>query len=955
MFTSISLDRVLQESALSDRSDDRNCYVETRPGFEPADDNHDAMPYGMVGRLQGDSPDGPRVFVAHSHPTPGRIGRVSPHAIAGNMQGTLGVGDASLTSASQPGNPSDLWTFYAGRKRFQTIGQGNSRKSSRFDPGEEGDVANTYWRNGTPVIISYTGTKATVKTAKLPPIDAPNEIKQQCLQTFVNAIDALTEKHQEKLYIATAAFDELCSHVGMEAKLIAKDLDLAKGKILDNPTISLTKSKIVDDNLQPLDRPDRHDANVPQILHDKATYIEVQLTIKPKYCRTDIEGLDKNKLGGSKSIRVFIELRRVKDDMELSTAYTNDLLRARSSNKLTKLFNVCMHRDPDNNGDNSVNLLMKPESASGRNVLPSGAEFRKFAEDFVAGIKYAAIKQTFEHSYIGDKSGMLSVSQRLHEVKMRQWDPNDRSYHTLSVVAYQNKLGTTLKAVDIDNPPADMPSLPQVAYNGLTDALKARTYVHLPSNPGHLITDFARNVAALNTFMRKCREEETLLKQMEDTAVQMTTGTTTQNRPTRLTSLGRGGNRAYGGFLAYNQQQDPNRLLNNHTACVALSDRKDLVVPYYLVALASEGEIAAKERIKLFTHLATAEEECREELAADPELYNTFVSSAEEALRTASGMARPIECFGCGARGHTFRNCPRKDEPGMVEKFQKRWDEMLQKRRELRRARARNHYGPPQTSLATKTQNQGQTQNTMLTTATATRSTRDTSQRSSQNPPIRKTFMHYHELANQQQMNLQTHFARGSNNQLQFAINQQLAFLVMPISKNFDDRTELQGLYDTGGCCNIGWLPYHAKIQDDYPDLFASFTKLEDVKHENIKIGGIAAHILVTHIAVYYLPWKKGDGSHYIMEIGLSADLPLNTLFGLPFIIRYGLQPQWKQQMFVSDVLQEELIMKLERPIRAPVEDLLYKAGNMTKSFYHKEGKIVQLPENETPEALVQT
>ena len=122
---------------------------------------------------------------------------------------------------------------------------------------------------------------ATLKTAKLPPIDAPNEIKQQCLSTFINALDGLAEKSHEKLYIATAAFDEKCSHVSMEAALIVQDLDLTKGKILDNPTILLKKSKIVDENLQPLDRPNRREADMPQHLHDRAMYIAFNLTIKP--------------------------------------------------------------------------------------------------------------------------------------------------------------------------------------------------------------------------------------------------------------------------------------------------------------------------------------------------------------------------------------------------------------------------------------------------------------------------------------------------------------------------------------------------------------------------------------------------------------------------------------------------------------------------------------------------
>ena len=76
-------------------------------------------------------------------------------------------------------------------------------------------------------------------------------------------------------------------------------------------------------------------------------------------------------------------------------------------------------------------------------------------------------------------------------------------------------------------------------------------------------------------------------------------------------------------------------------------------------------------------------------------------------------------------------------------------------------------------------------------------------------------------LEETQQMNMRAHFAKGGPDKIQFAINQQLPFLVMPVAKHFEDRNEMKGLYDTGGCCNLGWLPYHTKIFEDYPEMFA--------------------------------------------------------------------------------------------------------------------------------------
>ena len=78
-----------------------------------------------------------------------------------------------------------------------------------------------------------------------------------------------------------------------------------------------------------------------------------------------------------------------------------------------------------------------------------------------------------------------------------------------------------MKAVDVNNPPEDMPSLPQVAYNALSTGLKARTHRYLPENPARLIGDFAKNMAALNKFISHSKEEEKLILQMKAAAVEL--------------------------------------------------------------------------------------------------------------------------------------------------------------------------------------------------------------------------------------------------------------------------------------------------------------------------------------------------------------------------------------------------------------------------------------------------
>jgi hypothetical protein len=55
------------------------------------------------------------------------------------------------------------------------------------------------------------------------------------------------------------------------------------------------------------------------------------------------------------------------------------------------------------------------------------------------------------------------------------------------------------------------------------------------------------------------------------------------------------------------------------------------------------------------------------------EMHNAFQSSAEKALVQASGIRIPIQCWGCKGLHedcfHSFRNCPRKEDPVIRENF----------------------------------------------------------------------------------------------------------------------------------------------------------------------------------------------------------------------------------------------------------------------------------------------
>ena len=64
-----------------------------------------------------------------------------------------------------------------------------------------------------------------------------------------------------------------------------------------------------------------------------------------------------------------------------------------------------------------------------------------------------------------------------------------------------------------------------------------------------------------------------------------------------------------------------------------------------------------------------------------------------------------------------------------------------------------------------------------------------------------------------------------------------LAFLLFPLGQDDSAAVNLKGLFDTGGCCNMGLKAYHMEIASKNPHLVKQVYDLQAIRHENIKIG----------------------------------------------------------------------------------------------------------------------
>jgi hypothetical protein len=129
-----------------------------------------------------------------------------------------------------------------------------------------------------------------------------------------------------------------------------------------------------------------------------------------------------------------------------------------------------------------------------------------------------------------------------------------------------------------------------------------------------------------------------------------------------------------------------------------------------------------------------------------------------------------------------------------------------------------------------------------------------------------------------------TFLGAPSLNKYTFRVSMKLPFIQFPIGDGTtsEDNAFLSGLLDTGGCCNMGNLSYHKEIATRFPALVSEIIDLDEQKYEKITIGGIQGGVSLTHMIRYYIPYTE-NGKCCVLTLGLTDDLPIDTLLGIGF------------------------------------------------------------------------
>ena len=303
-----------------------------------------------------------------------------------------------------------------------------------------------------------------------------------------------------------------------------------------------------------------------------------------------------------------------------------------------------------------------------------------------------------------------------------------------------------------------------------------------------------------------------------------------------------------------------------------------------------------------------------------------FLSPAESALRNASGVERPIECWGCTGHGthhvnrfHSFRDCPNRYDPEVRSLAFRR---MKQMREEWEgRKRDQPNTGPgtrkrEAQALLTKAEAMRDWQHLGFNSRTEAENTADAvalmatdmSARNRKNM-VREWNRKVSEANEVARDNDETEAAtsyygpatRSRNNQtfhfiarvfhaspmkpLPLEISPTLPHCNFPIGPTHG-KGKLKIAVDSCAGVNIGHLEFHKAMADTFPELVASFKTMQDYGEQDVTIGGVevsATTLKLTHIIEYKTPFRY-NGTACNLTFGLSESAAATAIVSINFL-----------------------------------------------------------------------
>jgi hypothetical protein len=840
---------------------------------------------------------------------------------------------SSTVSGNLPGHSNQNHAFLGQNNRSYPTRNHNHRQSyhtmaamprSSTRPTRstrpEFETRHDYFANEQPVITPFKWNSIDIPIPKLAPTTETPHIKITIFKRLVDNIRKADTKWINKADLLAHIFQTIAPAAGTQADIALADLG-----DYTSPVFEVADAELLDINLSPINV----NLNNPLAANTRTRtkWIRLGLTLRPRNTTVGAIILDPNLFPSAAIIPVYLKAYRTNNSLHPNI--THDVLRDSPETLIEIYFN---------NGAEFEFAQINRYTSN-----PDIDLHDKWLREMKAKTKYEAMTQIIQPVYVGELEGTETVTKRFYKLNQRQYSDATRTYEFITVEQLNQQFQGLIQEIDGTNPPNDCPHLSHTFYQALTKNLQERSVRDLPAaNPNN----FNHNLAQLNKFVIEVIRHEKELKSFVNIARRAAAPPNRSARnPTRPTA------QAFLGTFPDDNEEE------HHTS----QHYDEEAIPHDNSYIEDEGD-----HIVIPTTFMAAPREDNQTKQLKTALRNTLtaLSLAEQALRDASGTKFPPQCFGCSGITdyedkcqHLFKDCPFKQDPRVTDNFKKNLQD-FRDRRNNQRNRTWRQDGYPNKTMATivkkiadpdTTDNQRLTLLTDLHTemgdagigterqekkrpaeSTATYTT------NSKKKPTRRMGLNFFTYAREKAVKTiktaGTTFFGQPKEKYAFHITTTLPFLLLPIGTGEDKSNEanLSGLLDSGGCCNMGWLDYHQKIFEKYPQLVADFTDLADKQYETFDIGGIKDSIEITHMVKYWLPYQD-NGAMATVTIGLSPDMPLDTLYGLPFQINAQMTADFANQKVTSKIFGTEYDMQMKRPERSPLESLDYPATKTPK------------------------
>ena len=481
--------------------------------------------------------------------------------------------------------------------------------------------------------------------------------------------------------------------------------------------------------------------------------------------------------------------------------------------------------------------------------------------------------------------------------------------------------------------PAEVPELEAAFYQALSADLQRKLVDTLHE---HSSTSILENIKRFNDFTQEASKAEEALRDITRIAERAAQ----RQAPRAYNPRTPQGTRTF--LAGYTDAEQPQMHQAYTAESTTIPTAKGTVcIPCTFMASAT----CTQEQQDMMTQAITTMDELVQDLVLGRQVPLTATSIVEQALQQASGVRSPMKCFGSDGipeydknSYHMWRNCPHKQDNRVWTNFQQNL-KLFRERKEATRQDRFEAYKRPATMTnwqrhgfptqqihdqITAIADSSTSKNTRLTLLTALRSSlhADTDDEAEESATKKvkwtnntsRSFLLY--MTPQAPATAaKTFITAPPLERYRFKIAFKLPFMTFPIGSGntSTDIATLTGLLDTGGCCNMGNLMYHQEIARQHPGLVEELIDLKERRYEEINIGGLKDGVALTHMIHYSIPYTD-KGAQLAITLGLTSDLPVDTLFGVGFQIETKMKIDLAAGRVESGFLQDSYKIEYTGP-----------------------------------------